>query len=225
MLPKGEEGGSPSSYEVFGKRYYPLPSSHGFVQYGEASWYGPKFHGRRTSSGEIYDMHKKTAAHKTLPLGTFVQVTNMVNSKATIVRINDRGPFVKGREIDLSYAAAKDIGLIGPGVVRAKIVALAEEVGRLRTKGESVPLVEVEDFNRGDFTIQVGAFRDKNNAMKLADRLKVIYGYVNIALFEDQDGQTYYRVRVSKSQSLIQAGEIEKRLEDMGLAGAFIVRI
>lgn len=170
-------------------------------------------------------MHKMTAAHKTLPLGTFVQVTNMVNGNTTIVRINDRGPFVEGREIDLSYAAAKDIGLVGPGVVPAKIVALAQEVGRLRTKGESLPLVEVEDFNRGDFTIQVGAFRDKDNALKLADRLKAVYGYVNIVPFEDQNKEIYYRVRVSRSQSLIHAGEIEKRLKDMGLAGAFIVRI
>lgn len=225
ILPKTGKWTPPAPYEVNGTRYYPLPISHGFVQYGKASWYGRKFQGRPTSSGEPYDMHKMTAAHKTLPLGTIVRVTNLSNKKSTIVRINDRGPFVKGREIDLSYAAAKEIGLVGPGVTEVRVTALAKEVGKLHSKDETRPVVEVQDFQRGEFTIQVGAFQDKNNALGLADRLKVIYDYVNVSVYENGDGKTYYRVRASKSQTLKEAGKTEKRLEDMGFKGAFIVRI
>jgi len=225
ILPKTKKGVPPAPYEVNGTRYYPLPISHGFVQYGKASWYGRKFQGRPTASGESYDMDKMTAAHKTLPLGTIVRVTNLSNKKSTIVRINDRGPFVKGREIDLSYAAAKEIGLVGLGVTEVKVMALAKEVGKLHSKDETRPIVEMQDFQRGEFTIQVGAFQDKNNAMSLANRLKVLYNYVNVTLYKNGNGMTYYRVRVSKSQTLKQAEKFKKKLEDMGLKGAFIVRI
>ena len=212
-------------YEINGIRYYPLPDSQGFIHSGKASWYGKKFHGRPTASGEIYDMYQKTAAHKTLPLGTVVKVTNLSNKRSTIVRINDRGPFIKGREIDLSYMAAKEIGLVGPGLAEVKIVALAKEIGKPHGKGEGRPVVELTDFERGEFTIQVGAFQDKGNALNLVDRLKVIYEHVTVTRFAGAEGCAYYRVRVSRSQTLRQAGEIEKRLEDMGFNGAFIVRL
>ena len=99
--------GNPSSYVVFGKRYYVLNSSEGFVQRGIASWYGTKFHGRDTSSGEIYNMYAMTAAHKTLPIPVYVHVKNLDNGRSAVVKVNDRGPFIAGRIIDLSYAAAK----------------------------------------------------------------------------------------------------------------------
>lgn len=223
VLPETEEGIRP--YEVNGERYYPLTKADGFVQYGKASWYGKKFHGRHTSSGEIFNMYKKTAAHKTLPMGTYVMVLNTSNKKHSVVRINDRGPFVKGRIIDLSYAAAKEIGLIGPGVGDVKIVALGKEVGRLKSESGSRPMVELTDLQKGDFTIQVGAFEDKENALKLADRLKVIFDYVHIAVYVDKDRKTLYKVHVSRTKTLTQAGEIEKRLENMGFTEAFIVRI
>jgi rare lipoprotein A len=110
-MPPAEEKikGAIDSYLVNGERYYPLPDSLGFIETGKASWYGKDFHGRPTSSGETYDMYKKTAAHKTLPIGTYIRVINLENNRSTIVRINDRGPFVKGRIIDLSYGAAKEI--------------------------------------------------------------------------------------------------------------------
>jgi rare lipoprotein A len=225
VLPETEKGRTPSPYVVNGERYYPLPESYGFVQHGKASWYGKKFHGRPTSSGEIYNMYKKTAAHKTLPLGTYVEVLNLSNKKTTVVLVNDRGPFVKGRIIDLSRAAAKDIDLIGPGVVDVKIVALGKEVKRPKLAGGSKPLVEASDLKKGQFTIQVGAFEDKENALKLADRLRVIFDYVNVATYMDENRRTLYRVHVSKSETLTQAGHIEKRLEDMGFDKAFIVRI
>ena len=212
-------------YEVNGQRYYPLPDSEGFVQFGKASWYGKKFHGRPTASGEPFDMYKKSAAHKILPLGTHVKITNLSNRRHTILRINDRGPFVKGRVIDLSYAAAKELGIVGPGVADVKIVALAREVDNFKSPQGMKPVVEFADLKTGEFTVQVGAFKNKDNALRLADRLKVIFSYVDTAAYEDRDKGMLYRVRVSKSKTLNQAGVIEKKLEDMGFKQAFIVRI
>ena len=223
VLPETKDGKIPEPYEVNGQLYYPLPDAEGFVQYGKASWYGDDFHGRPTSSGEIYDMHKMTAAHKTIPLGTYVKVLNLSNNSEAIVRINDRGPFVKGRIIDLSYAAAKDIGMIGPGVVEAKVVAMGREVGKLKYKDKSVPIVELKDPTQGEFTIQVGAFEDRHNAQMLAARLKVIFEHVQVTPCLDKNGRMLHRVRVSKSENLKRAGEIEKQIEEMGFKGAFIV--
>ncbi len=210
---------------INGKRYYPLPDSHGFVQFGKASWYGKKFHGRPTASGEIFNMYQKSAAHKTLPMGTYVKVTNLSNRKHIIVRINDRGPFVKERAIDLSYTAAKEIDLIGPGVTDVKIVALGMEVGKFESERGFKPLVKLKDPKKGEFSVQIGAFKDKENALKIADRLKVLFDYVNITKYVDKNRKTFFRIHVSKSKTLTQAGTVEKRLEDMGFTGAFIVRI
>ena len=167
-------------YVVNGERYYPLSKADGFIQYGKASWYGGKFHGRPTANGETYDMNKKTAAHKTLPMGTYVKVVNLSNNKHSVVRINDRGPFVKGRIIDLSYAVAKEVDLIGPGVADVKIIALGREVGMLKLDSGPTPLVEVAALKTGDFTIQIGAFTEKKNALEIADRLGVVFDYVHI---------------------------------------------
>jgi rare lipoprotein A len=154
-----------------------------------------------------------------------VKVINLSNNKHTIVPINDRGPFVKGRVIDLSYAAAKEIDLVKPGLADVKIIALAKEAGRRTPGGASTPLVEVPRLKQGEFTVQVGAFESRENALKLAERLKVIYPYVSVIVYVDAKGRDLYRVQVSKSKTLIDAGEIEKRLEDMGFMDAFIVRI
>ena len=225
VLPERTEDPALRPYVVNGQRYYPLPDSEGFVQFGKASWYGQEFHGRRTSSGEAFDMYKYSAAHKTLPLGTYVQVQNLYNNRDLIVRINDRGPFVKGRIIDLSYAAAKDIGLIGPGLAEVKIVALGREVGELKSTHGVRPLVEIIDLNTGEFTIQVGAFKDKENALGLAERLKIIFDYVEVSVYDDKDRGRLHRVRVSKSKTLTKAGEVERMLEEMGFKGAFIVSL
>jgi len=212
-------------YVVNGERYYPLPDSMGFIETGKASWYGEDFHGHPTSSGEIYDMYKKTAAHKTLPIGTYVKVINLENNKSTIVRINDRGPFVKGRIIDLSYGAAKEIDIAIPGSADVKIIALGKEIGELKSEDGSIPLLDIKDFETGEFTVQVGAFKEKDNALNLAERLKVIFDYVNIMEYIDKDNQIFFRLHISKSTTLAKAGEIEKRLEGMGFTEAFIVRI
>jgi rare lipoprotein A len=226
VLPEESKDPTLRPYVVNGERYYPLPDSDGFVETGNASWYGKKFHGRPTASGEIFNMYKESAAHKTLPLGTFVRILNFSNNRQITVRINDRGPFVKGRIIDLSYAAAKKINLIGPGVVRVKIAALGRQVGKLKSPQGIKPVVEIRDLNLGDFTVQVGAFQNKNNALKLADRLKVIFDYVDVSVREaGGDEGTLYKVRVSKSKTLSGAGEIKKKLEAMGFDEAFIVSL
>jgi len=225
VLHEGKKGKMPVPYEVFGKRYYPLPSAYGFTQTGKASWYGKKFHGRTTANGETYDMYGKSAAHKTLPFDTYVKVINLSNGKITIVRINDRGPFVKGRIIDLSYTAAKEIDLIGAGVNDVKVIALAREVGKTKPENGSKPLVEITDLESGEFTIQVGAFQDKNNAEQIAERLKVIYSFVQVTAYVDDKRRTLHRVHASKSKTLAQAEKIEKKLEEMGFKAAFIVRI
>jgi len=147
---------------------------------GKASWYGAPFHGRRASDGEIYDMNKLTAAHRTLPFNTMVRVTNTANGKSTTVRITDRGPFVDNRIIDLSYAAAKEIGSIGPGVVPVRLEILS-----------------AIDPAAGFFTVQIGAFRDRGNAERLRDRLSASYSPVAIQSFESASG-SYYRVHVGK---------------------------
>ena len=225
ILPETRKDPTFRPYVINGEKYYPLSDSEGFVQFGKASWYGKKFHGRPTASGEIYNMYEKTAAHKTLPMGTYVRALNLSNKKYVLVKINDRGPFVKSRIIDLSYTAAKEIDLIGPGVAEVKIVALGKEVGKLKSPQGIKPIVEIDDLNQGEFTVQVGAFKDKKNALRLSDRLKVIFNYVEVPVYNDLERGTLYRVRVSRSKTLAEAGKIEKKLEGMGFEGAFVVSL
>ena len=116
--------GNPKSYVVFGKRYYVKDSAKGYVEQGIASWYGTKFHGRRTSSGETYDMYAMTAAHKTLPLPTYARVTNLENGRSVMVKVNDRGPFHQNRIIDLSYSAATRLGIVKTGTGRVEVEAI-----------------------------------------------------------------------------------------------------
>ncbi len=156
------------------------PAPVGYTEEGNASWYGNPFHGRRSSNGETYDMHKLTAAHRTLPFETMVRVTNLSNNKSTVVRITDRGPFVENRVIDLSMAAAREIESIGPGVVPV----------RLEVLGNVDPM-------EGFFTVQVGAFRDRGNAERLRDRLNASYTPIYIQQYDAADG-AFYRVRVGK---------------------------
>lgn len=217
--------GAPTPYIVNGVTYYPLPDGEGFVQEGMASWYGRPFHGRRASSGEIFDMHDNTAAHKTLPFGTYVKVENRSTHREVIVRINDRGPFVKERIIDLSYAAGKAIGLIGPGVEPVRLVALSKEVGKIRSGNTYKTLVEAKDLYTGKFTIQVGAFENAETARRLKERLSVIFDSVTITTYMRYDDITFYRVRVSLSDDLTKAGHIVERLEYLGFSDVFIVAL
>jgi len=225
VLPETKAYDKMRPYVVNGETYYPIPSAEGFVQEGLASWYGADFHGRPTANGEVFDMYQPSAAHKTLPLGTYVRVSNLAAKRETIVRINDRGPFVKGRVIDLSYAAAKDLGLLGPGVAPVRIEALARQVGEVESSGVKQPVVEILDLEEGLFSVQVGAFSDRRNALRLADRLRPVFGDADVSVYVDKDRGVLYRVRVSKSRTLTQAAQVEERLEAMGFAEAFIVAL
>ena len=225
ILPHESQDPTLKPYVVNGVRYYPIPRSEGFTQVGNASWYGKAFHGRPTASGEIFDMNKVSAAHKILPLGTYVQVTNLSNKKKVVVRINDRGPFVKDRIIDLSRAAARKIEILGAGVVKVRLVALGKEVGSVKSPLGAKPVVEISDLDEGVFTVQVGAFKSRMNALVLADRLKVLFAHVEVTVYEDNERGVLHRVRVSRSLSLKKASEVERKLEGMGFDEAFIVSL
>jgi rare lipoprotein A len=200
-------------YRVGSTWYHPLPHAHGFTQRGLASWYGKDFHGRKTSNGETYNMYAMTAAHKTLPLGTRVQVKNLTNGRSAVVRVNDRGPFVRGRIIDLSYAAAGKLGIVGPGTAPVEIIALVP-AGTDASAGV--------DFTRGNFTFQVGAFKNRENAFRLKNRLSEKYKNAHVVVFAT-GADTYFRVRVGRCSTLAQAEEYERILLADGFSEVFIV--
>jgi len=213
--------GYPPPYQINGKWYQPKKSARDFRERGIASWYGRKFHGRRTSSGQTYDMHAMTGAHKTLPMGTYVSVHNLRNGKKVVVRINDRGPFVRGRIIDLSYGAAKQIGLVGPGTAPVEVVALG--VPRETTAHGKIQRTLVPgNYYVGDFSIQVGAFREKENAFRLKSKLAGTYKDVHIMVQESSNG-SLYKVRVARCKTLEQARQYEKILEGDGYPDAMVV--
>ena len=202
---------------MLGNWYKPIPHADGFSQRGVASWYGKKFHGRKTSSGEVYNMYAMTAAHKTLPLGTWVRVRNLENGRQIDVRINDRGPFVHGRIIDLSYTGAKKLGLVGPGTANVEVVALGER--RQTAAGEAyVPV----DFYSGTFTFQVGAFSNRDNAERLRDRLNQTFTNAHVVPYDRGDA-IFYRVRVGSCNDLAAADRYERQLAENGYPDAFIV--
>jgi rare lipoprotein A len=213
--------GKPTPYKVAGKWYQPVSHAKGFQQRGIASWYGKKFHGKKTSNGEIYNMYAMTAAHKTLPLGTYVHVRNLDNNNAVTVRINDRGPFVQGRIIDLSYSAAKKIDIATSGTAPVVIVAL-EPDNRQKPKSKDKPEHKPVDFYNGNFTFQIGAFSDKQNALRLKESLDQTYKNAHVSEY-DNGQETLYRVRVGRASSLEQAVEYEKALIQNGFKDVFIV--
>jgi rare lipoprotein A len=210
----------PAPYRVGRQWYQPIPDAEGFRERGTASWYGRKFHGRKTSSGEIYDMYGVSAAHKTLPFGTVVRVHNLGNGRVLDVRINDRGPFVKGRIIDLSYGAATQLGVVGPGTAPVEIVARAAPARKVREAGGGEHLVAV-DLTTGNFTFQVGAFQDRGNAERLAAKLKREHRHVHVASFDRGDG-LFHRVRVGRATTLEEAEAYEQKLIRQGF-DVFIV--
>jgi len=207
-------------YEVNGERFDPLPDASGFTEEGMASWYGREFHGRRTSNGEIYDMHAQTAAHKTLPMNVYVRVTNLANGRQSVVRINDRGPFVKGRVIDLSYAVASQLGVVGPGTVPVRLEALG--YGELGPAGEVVAYRPPPSYEVGPFTVQVGAFTVVENARRLADKLRSAYGEATV-VESWVAGQKYHRVRVGLYPAMAAALQAAGEFEARGYRNSFVV--
>lgn len=205
-------------YTALGKRYHPLASAAGYVKRGTASWYGRKFHGRRTSSGEPYDMFAMTAAHPVLPLPSYVRVTNLDNGKSVVVRVNDRGPFLHGRIIDLSYMAAHKLGIAGPGTGRV-------EVRVLQPDGPAQSVVP-ENAGAGRATppalsagqrimIQVGAYSRHANANQVRERLEQA-GYRVAVRYGAQGGEApLYRVQVGPFASHDAARASRQKLEAM----------
>lgn len=183
------------------------PATTQFREQGIASWYGVPFNGRRTSDGETYDMFQYTAAHRTLPFGAIVRVTNLSNGKQTLVRVNDRGPFVANRIIDLSYAAAVALGMIGTGTAPVRI----ESVGG--------PNPDI-----GLFGVQVGAFQVEENAVRLREKLATQYSPVTIATVELSSG-ALYRVRVGRMANEEMAHELANRLQREEQLTTFVVRL
>ena len=196
--------GNPAKH---GKAAQP-PATLGYIELGNASWYGAPFNGRRASNGEVYDMYKLTAAHRTLPFDTMVRVTNVNNGKSAVVRITDRGPFVEDRIIDLSYAAAQQIELIGPGVAPIRLEVISGGV----------------DPTAGFFTVQVGSFRERGNADRLRDRLNASYSPVSIQPYETAEG-TFYRVRVGKISGEDAARQYAAQLQSHDSLTTFVVRL
>ncbi|MDQ7837490.1 MAG: septal ring lytic transglycosylase RlpA family protein [Thermodesulfobacteriota bacterium] len=209
-------------YEIFGEVYYPIPSAGGFAEEGKASWYGPDFHGKCTSCGEIYDMYEFTAAHKLLPMHTYVRVLNLENNRETVVRINDRGPFVKGRVIDLSLVAAREIGIHNNGTAFVRVEALGTPT-EVSENGRRVKrFVQTMDYRAGNFWIQVGAFTNKDNADRMRATLNRNYGQVDIEAHNRGDA-LFYRVQVFASTNLDKARDIQQQFESNGFPGAFLV--
>ena len=236
-IPKNEPKsryGNPKSYVVFGKRYYVMENSKGFVEKGIASWYGTKFHGRRTSSGETYDMHGMTAAHKNLPLPTYVKVTNLDNGKHIIVKVNDRGPFHENRIIDLSYTAAIKLDIVktGTGLVEVSTIEPGQ-VLPVSTKPvspnkgapvQTTSVSNVSDKAKTGFYIQVGSFGHLTNAENLQRKLSTLgEELINISEVITVAGETLYRVRIGPLTDIDQSDSIISKLENHGVSEHRIV--
>lgn len=189
----------------------PVPPTVGGVETGVASWYGHPYHGRAAASGEIYDMEQLTAAHRTLPFGTMVRVFNLDNSKTVDVRINDRGPFIDDRVIDLSHAAAQAIDLIGPGTARVRL--------------EIVTLPAAASLSSGLFAVQVGAFQFRANAERLRGEMEARYGAAKLVLRPGDP--PLWRVLVGRAATIEEAGTLAGRMhaeQDGKLGQSFVVR-
>jgi rare lipoprotein A len=184
--------------------------SIGYRETGVASWYGQDFHGRPTANGEIYDMYGLSAAHRLMPLGTMVRVTNRENGRSVAVKVNDRGPFVRGRILDLSYGAAKDLEMTAAGTASVTIEVI-ERPKNLKTSGA------------GRFTVQVGAFEVEENAKRLAERLRT--KYPNVYLLPLRTNQnTFYRVRVGLLGQERLALQLAERLSSEDHLDTFVTR-
>lgn len=215
-VPKAEPRsryGNHSPYSVRGRSYRVLDTADGFVERGQASWYGAKFHGYMTSSMEPYDMYGFSAAHKHLPLPSYVQVTNVANGKSVVVRVNDRGPFHDGRVIDLSYAAAVRIGVWPAGVADVKVRA----IGVHDANREPSPIVAVETPGARLF-LQLGAFGERANAQRLVEdisRAGIRGAHLQTVRVE---GRSLQRVRIGPLASQQDAEALALRVRQLGLA-------
>ena len=194
-------------YTVFNVRYTPLSTASGYRERGVASWYGKKFHGNKTSNGEIYDMYAMTAAHKTLPLPSYVRVRNLRNGRSVVVRVNDRGPFLHNRLIDLSYAAAARLGIVGSGTGLVEV----EGIDATQPLTAQTPRARPEDAR---LYVQLGAFAERGNAERLQGRLRQA-GFKS-ALVSSGPGRTLYRVRCGPLESVEESDRLIADLRTRG---------
>lgn len=209
--------GNPDTYIVRGKRYYRLTTSKGYVEQGNASWYGTKFHGHRTSSGETFDMYAMTAAHKTLPLPTYTRVTNLDNGRSIIVKVNDRGPFHASRIIDLSYVAAGKLDILKRGTGRVEVVALNSGLPDTTPKTTVLPEKRLIHF------IQVGAFKERFNAVNLEQKLtRSDISDTRISSTQTHSG-TIYRVQIGPFTSEQEALTLSRELISHGHADTVVI--
>ncbi|MDY6956990.1 MAG: septal ring lytic transglycosylase RlpA family protein [Pseudomonadota bacterium] len=200
--------GNPPYYVVDGRRYVVLNSATGFYERGIASWYGPDFHGKSASSGEPYDMHAMTAAHKTLPLPSYVRVTNLENGRSAVVRVNDRGPFVGNRVIDLSFAAATRLGIVQQGTAPVEVVAIEP------AEADAGPRAVT---GKPRFYLQTGAFSQRENAERMRQRLLLArLGPVDIRS-EPNGRQTVHKVWVGPFNDVTALDMASAKLEDLGI--------
>ena len=219
-------------YEVLGKRYTVMPSSSGYQERGVASWYGKKFHGNLTSNREVYDMYAMTAAHKTLPLPTYVRVRNLSNNRSIVVRVNDRGPFVHNRIIDLSYAAAIKLDMIKDGTSLVEVTAISFDQPRgdrpVRLSSPPQPpqtttgsVQPAGPANR--IYVQVGAFGERSNAeRRLRDLARA--GIGDAFIHEERStGRVLYRVRIGPVAGVVQYDVIVDELEGMGINDPYLI--
>jgi rare lipoprotein A len=204
--------GNPPFYEVLGKRYFVLPNAEGYQERGVASWYGPGFHKGQTSNGERYDMYAMTAAHKTLPLPTWVEVTNLRNGRSVTVRVNDRGPFKDGRIIDLSYSAAEKLDMLRDGTTFVEVRALTGAPPS--AAAPVIPAAATALF------VQAGAFQTETNANGLLSRL----GREGLGRsFVRQDvvgGKPLFRVRIGPIEGVAEFDRVVARLKELGVNDA-----
>lgn len=221
-VPRAEprsRGGNAPSYVVFGKRYRTLDSSDGYRVRGIASWYGSKFHGRKTANGETYDMYAMTAAHRELPIPTYVEVTNLENGRRIIVRVNDRGPFHDNRVIDLSYAAAGRLGMLDKGTALVEVRAIdpSAPAPSPRVASSDAPGTTPRIF------VQAGAFRDAGNASRLQKRLsRQLARDVRIEEFMTDTGPLH-RVQIGPVESVEQADRLASQMYTLGLQAPVVV--
>ena len=210
-------------YEVNGRSYQVMRSAEGYQERGVASWYGEKFHGRLTSNRELYDMHALTAAHKTLPLPTYVQVTNLTNGKSVIVRVNDRGPFVSNRIIDLSYAAARRIDMIDTGTSLVEVRALTGSHVSATAPHPGIETADRTAQSAPPLYLQVGAFGDPQNADR---RLRLLQqgGIGSAFVAADYSvNPALYRVRIGPVETVEQHDALVARLAGLGIEDTHLV--